>query len=172
MPWLLARVLLATAVEFERESAVSLAIAANMLRVLDEQGVRVRDLPARSGVSKEAIAMASGFAAKRGLVVIEPAPDGGKFKVARLTSKGMAAQEEYAELLGSLETRWRARYSGAAIDKLRASLERLAGPGGQRSPLFAGLQPHPDGWRAAIRPPATLPHYPMVLHRGGYPDGS
>ena len=40
------------------------------------------------------------------------------------------------------------------------------------SPLFAGLEPYPDGWRAAVRPPATLPHYPMVLHRGGYPDGS
>ena len=22
------------------------------------------------------------------------------------------------------------------------------------------------------RPPRVLPHYPMVLHRGGYPDGS
>jgi hypothetical protein len=32
--------------------------------------------------------------------------------------------------------------------------------------------PHPAGWRAAIRPAATLPHYPVVLHRGGYADGS
>ncbi len=24
----------------------------------------------------------------------------------------------------------------------------------------------------AMRRPAILPHYPMVLHRGGYPDGS
>jgi hypothetical protein len=42
--------------------------------------------------------------------------------------------------------------------------------------------PYPDGWRA--HPPylsqteampaqaAALPHYPMVSHRGGYPDGS
>jgi len=45
------------------------------------------------------------------------------------------------------------------------------------------LQPYPDGWRAskayAARtqaviddPTAALPHYPMVLHRGGWPDGS
>jgi hypothetical protein len=28
-------------------------------------------------------------------------------------------------------------------------------------------------WRAGVRQRrATLPHYPMVLHRGGYPDGS
>jgi hypothetical protein len=34
--------------------------------------------------------------------------------------------------------------------------------------LFRGLEPHPDGWRASVRKPNTLPHYPMVLHRGGF----
>jgi Leucine carboxyl methyltransferase len=38
--------------------------------------------------------------------------------------------------------------------------------------LFGGLEPYPDNWRASVRRPATLPHFPMVLHRGGYPDGS
>ena len=42
----------------------------------------------------------------------------------------------------------------------------------QLSPLFRGLEPYPDGWRAKVRKPDTLPHYPMVLHRGGFPDGS
>ncbi len=172
LPWLLARVLLALAIEFERESAVSLAIEANLLRVLGEQGVRVRELPVLSGVSKEAIAMAAGFAGKRGLVVIEPAPDGGKVKVARLTRQGVRARQEYTELLSSLEARWRFRFGADSVDSLRDCLEPLAGGGGPRSPLFAGLEPDPNGWRAAVRPPATLPHYPMVLHRGGYPDGS
>ena len=27
-----------------------------------------------------------------------------------------------------------------------------------------------DNWRASVRPSVTLPHFPMVLHRGGYPD--
>jgi hypothetical protein len=53
---------------------------------------------------------------------------------------------------------------------LRAALEPLAA--GQPSPLFGGLEPYPDNWRASIRRPGTLPHFPMVLHRGGYPDGS
>jgi len=36
-----------------------------------------------------------------------------------------------------------------------------------------GIDPSPDNWRAGIRQrPSTLPHYPMVLHRGGFPDGS
>jgi len=33
--------------------------------------------------------------------------------------------------------------------------------------------PYPDNWRAAVQQaPGALPHYPMVLHRGGYPEGS
>ena len=27
-------------------------------------------------------------------------------------------------------------------------------------------------WRAKRKPPDLLPHHPLVLHRGGYPDGS
>jgi hypothetical protein len=172
LPWLLARLLLALAIAFERESQVSLAIAANLLRVLDRRGVLVRDLPAESGVSKESLAMATNFATSRRLIAIEPDARGGRWKVARLTGKGTQARDLYDELLGSLEQRWRVRFGGETIARLRASLELLAGPGGRQAPLFAGLEPYPDGWRAAVRPPATLPHYPMVLHRGGYPDGS
>ena len=43
---------------------------------------------------------------------------------------------------------------------------------GQPPPLFQALEPYPENWRASARPPRTLPYYPMVLHRGGYPDGS
>ena len=49
---LLSRVLLAFAIEYEHESDLSLAISANLLRVLDEQGVLVRDLPLLSSGSK------------------------------------------------------------------------------------------------------------------------
>ena len=74
---------------------------------------------------------------------------------------------------GAIEQRWRERFTGSAIDALRASLEPLAiAPDGEPPPLFGGLEPYPDNWRAALRRPVTLPHYPMVLHRGGYPDGS
>ena len=51
--------------------------------------------------------------------------------------------------------------------------EALAvGADGEPPPLFQALEPYPDNWRAAVCPPGTLPYYPMVLHRGGYPDGS
>ncbi|MGO4884252.1 MAG: hypothetical protein ACLP59_26045 [Bryobacteraceae bacterium] len=163
---LLSRVLLAFAMEFERESDLSLAICADVLRVLDEKGVLVRDLPLLSGVSKEAIAMAFGILQKKRGMVVEPDPRGSRAKIARLTTKGRAAQEAYRELLATIEGRWQVRFGKDAIRALRLRLARLV------QPLFQALEPYPGGWRAKVRKPETLPHYPMVLHRGGFPDGS
>jgi DNA-binding MarR family transcriptional regulator len=164
---LLSRVLLAFAIEFERESDLSLAIGANVLRVLDEKGVRVRDLPTLSGVSKEAITVALGFLGKRGVAVVGPDSTGSRAKIVRLTPTGLAAQHAYRKLLGIVENRWHARFGRDTIRTLRDLLDRMVG-----EPLLHGLQPYADGWRAAVRKPGTLPHYPMVLHRGGFPDGS
>jgi DNA-binding MarR family transcriptional regulator len=173
LPALLSKVLLAFTIEFERESEVSLAISANVMRILGAEGVRVRDLPRLSGVSKEAIAMALGFLEKRRYVVVEPDPAASRTKVVRLMPKGRKARDAYLHLLTVVEERWQARFGQDAIGTLRESLERLAGePTAQLSPLFRGLEPHPGGWRASARKPGTLPHYPMVLHRGGFPDGS
>jgi DNA-binding MarR family transcriptional regulator len=172
LPALLSRALLAFAIEFERASELSLAIGANVLRVLDESGVRVRDLPLLTGISKEAIGMALGVLRKRGVAVVEQDRSGVRGKVVRLTPKGRAAQDAYRRLLGAIGERWRARFGKDTIGTLRESLERLAGEPTEQSPLFRGLEPYPDGWRASVRKPATLPHYPMVLHRGGFPDGS
>ncbi len=160
---LLSRVLLAFAIEFESESRLSLAICANVVRVLDERGVRVRDIPLLSGVSKEAISMAMGVLQKSGDAVVEQDPAASRGKLVRLTPKGRTAQEAYRQLLSSIEGRWGAHFGGDAIRGLRELLQPLA---------VEAAAPYPDGWRAAVRKPDTLPHYPMVLHRGGFPDGS
>ena len=58
----------------------------------------------------------------------------------------------------------------------------FADAGGQQR-IAAGLVPYPGGWRAhppylsqteamLADPAAALPYYPMVSHRGGFPDGS
>jgi hypothetical protein len=70
-------------------------------------------------------------------------------QVARLTDQGLRARPEPGDLLAGLADRW------------RATVTAVCRPGTA-----------PDGWRAAIRRPVTLPHYPMVLNRGGYPDGN
>ena len=160
---LMARVLLAFAVEFERESDVSLAIGANVLRLLDMKGVRLRDLPLRSGISKEAIAMAMGILQKKGLVETVADPSAARTKMVRLTVAGRQAQEAYWRRVAVIEERWRGQF-GEAVDAPRGALKGL---GEIRAP-----EPYPDGWRAAVPRPETLPHYPVVLHRGGYPDGS
>jgi methyltransferase (TIGR00027 family) len=89
---LLSRALLAFATEFEHESGRSLAISANLLRVLTEDGVRRRDVPALAGVSKESVAMATGPATGNGLVTDEPDPAGSRMRVIRLTAAGARAQ--------------------------------------------------------------------------------
>jgi DNA-binding MarR family transcriptional regulator len=169
---LLSRVLLAYAIDFERDSKVSLAVSANVLRVLTDDGVRVRDLPMRIGISKEAVAMSAKYLEAVGCVTIEPVPAPDRGQRLRLTAKGRAAQQYAGQLSRTIETDWQTRFGTDAVRSIRSALEPLVDDGTAGSPLFAGFQPYPDGWRAAIPRPATLPHYPMVLHRGGYPDGS
>ena len=103
MSVLLSQVLLRFTIDFEGESRISLPISANTLRVLegrardgrDGVAVRVRDLPALTGVSKEANSMALGFLERHECAVPEPDPSGGRGKVIRLTPKGQKAQAKY-----------------------------------------------------------------------------
>jgi hypothetical protein len=121
-----------------------------------------------TGTSREAANWATGVLLRAGLAAEEPDPAASRGKVTRLTPAGLHAQRLYLELLGTVEDRWRQRHE--TLSALRQSLQALAG--GQPPPLFQALQPYPGNWRASVRPPRTLPYYPMVLHRGGYPDGS
>jgi len=173
LPVLLSRALLSFALEYEPEAGRSLAADATVLRVLGENGTRLRDLPPRSGVAKPAASWALGVLTRSGLAAEEPDPAASRGKVARLTLPGQRAQREYRELTGAIEQRWQRRFGPGVTGALRAALEPLAvSPDGGACPLLAGLEPYPDNWRAAVPAPVTLPHYPMVLHRGGYPDGS
>jgi hypothetical protein len=119
------------------------------------------------------VSWAMGVLVRAQLAAEEPDPGASRGKVARLGPQGTAAQHAYRDLLGTTEERWRDRFGADSIAALRQPLEALATASeGRPPPLFGGLEPYPDGWRARVRPPAVLPYYPMVLHRGGYPDGS
>jgi DNA-binding MarR family transcriptional regulator len=170
---LLPQVLLAYTLDLERDTEQGLPVSANFLRVLDEKGMDVRELPFAAGVSSEATSMALRLLTKTGHVVVET-------KVARLTPKGRDAQEAVRLLHDEVEKRWNARFGAAEVRRLRTALDGVLE---QRDELSQGLKPHPDGWRASKRyveqtnaviadPLGRLPHYPMVLHRGGWPDGS
>jgi len=123
----------------------------------------------RGGISKEGVSMATTFLAKHGYAIVQG-------KEIRLTALGSDAQTRTERLHGEIDARW-ATHSGT---RLRAALVDLL----QRKDLLAQcLRPEADGWRASKPylaqtkarledPTGTLPHYPMVLHRGGWPDGS
>lgn len=118
--------------------------------------------------------MGVGFLVRHGCALWEPVPGAARGKVVSLTPKGEAARAKYRRILDATEQAWEERFGRSEMASLRGALGRLVGeaPTADRSPLFEGLVPYPDGWRARVRRPVTLPHYPMVLHRGGYPDGS
>lgn len=172
LPGSLSKLLLAFATDFEFESPVSLAIAANVLRLADDGAVRIRDLPRLSGVSPESLEIAAGFLKSRGLAAVQSESPTSKARVLKLTPKGRLARTHYQEKLQTIEELWRVRFGSSRIDSLRESLEQLAGDSGPDSLLMAGIKPYPDGWRAQIPAKECLPDFPMVLHRGGFPDGS
>ncbi|MEN3273315.1 MAG: hypothetical protein V7636_2076 [Actinomycetota bacterium] len=167
---LLSKALLELTREYEREASPSLAIGANLIRVLDGVGVPVAELPRTTGVSKEAIAHS--LSRQQGCVVVETAP-GKRTRQARLTPRGLAAQQRHVGLISDIEQRWATRFGRNVVRALRSSLEAIVvTPELADSPLADAYGPPPGTWRADRKTPDTLPHYPMVLHRGGYPDGA
>jgi DNA-binding MarR family transcriptional regulator len=203
LPTLLSRALMSFRAEFERESALSLPVSANTLRVLSADGVALADVPRLAGVSREAVSLSVGRLEKGGLAVTGPDPAGGRGKHVTLTPRGERAQAAYHRRADGIVDGWRARSGDGVIDGLAGALRALyagrdsSGPGSAADPgpgsaadsgparplISAGLVPHPDGWRAnppyarltqamIADPAGALPHYPMVSHRGGYPDGS
>ena len=112
--------------------------------------------------------MALGILQKKRVAEVAPDQTAKRGKIVRLTPKGREAQQAYLNRLAGIEERWQKSFGRDTIGTLRQRLERVVG----EPALGQGLEPYPDGWRAKVPKPLTLPHYPMVLHRGGFPDGS
>ena len=161
---LLARALLAYTVGFEKRSGHSLALWANVVRLL-ENPTPVKELPERGGISREAANVAMTVLRKAGLATVEG-------NVVCLTDPGQQVRSECQRAQAALDDEWSG--NGGLGRVLNTVVE---------GPLVQGLRPHPNGWRSRkpylarteamlARPTEVLPHYPMVLHRGGWPDGS
>jgi hypothetical protein len=160
---LLGQVLTALTVAHEQEAKVSLPLGANVMRVIGSDVVRLRDLPALTGISKEGMAMATGYLRRKRLSADGPG------RTVRLTPKGLDALDDY-----------RSRAAQAKDNRLRTALDALVA---QHGALSAGLVPPEGCWRGerpylaqterlVADPTGTLPWHPMVLHRGGWPDAS
>jgi DNA-binding MarR family transcriptional regulator len=174
---LLAQALLAYTLDFEARSPLSLALSANVIRVLGESGLLVRDLPAVAGISKEATAMALRYLDKTRHVAVDGSTDA--TRRARLTTTGDAARAQLQDEHARVHAAWGERFTDEEVDALRAALGSVL----EHGSLSEGLRPPADGWRASkayrartdallADPRATLPHHPLVVHRGGWPDGT
>jgi hypothetical protein len=171
LPALLSQVLQAFALEYEQDADASLCYSANVLRLLDEDGVEVGKLPQRSGVAIPPIRVALGILVKRGFVVVASDP-GARGKRALLTPAGVRSQAVYRDLPRAIEARWVGHLDAAAVERLRSVLEALAITSGpERPPLWLGLEPPPGTWRSTVRRPEVLPHFPMP-RQSGHPDGA
>jgi DNA-binding MarR family transcriptional regulator len=168
---LLSQVLHAFALAYEEDARASLAHSANVLRLLDEDGARIAQLPRRSGVGLDAIRVAAGILAKRGFIEVF-SEAGGRAKLARLTRKGLKERAVHDTLAQRVEGRWAARFGRDPVDRLRAQLEAFATTSGdRRPPLWLGLDPPPGSWRSKLPQPDVLPDFPMP-RQGGHPDGT
>jgi DNA-binding MarR family transcriptional regulator len=183
LPALVSKALLVLALDFDQRSDLALGIytsghvsrltiTANILRALDERGVRVSQIPARTGVAKMTIDNWLGSLDDHGYVTIGTDPAGGRFKVAKLTDKGQRSQELYRRWAGEAEHRLAQRFGSSACHELRKALAPVIGGAGIDSSLRKGMEPYPDGWRAQLPQASVLPHYPVISMRGGFPDGS
>lgn len=159
----LARALLGLTLDYESETEVPLPIAANLLRVLGGGATLLRALPAETGISKEGISGALGWLDRSSLIAID------QERRAHLTDAGKRAERKRRQLAGT--------YTDPAL------ATTLVDVLGNTDGLRDGLILDPTNWRAnppyvqrtralLNDPAARLPHHPMVLHRGGYPDGS
>jgi hypothetical protein len=175
---LLARPLTAFALEYEATGKLSLALSANLLAVLGAEPTPLRDLPDATGIQREQIDNAAGYLQRARLAEIVPIPGARRGKALALTERGEEARMKAARKLARLEATWEERH-GPALTRVREALTSLAANSAAEptvdrsgSPMLAGF-PHPPGtWRAEAKGLARLPRFPLVTHRGGFPDGA
>ena len=157
---LLSQALLAMTYDFEAKSDLPLATYGGLMEALSEDAVLVRDLPELTGIAAKEWSSAAGQLAKAGLATLVDKP-----KTLALTPKAMAAKKAADKTLRSVEQAWQKK-CGPSLDHLRRELEAVVGD------AWNWTDPYPDGWRANVKLSQRLAHFPIVSHRGGYPDGS
>jgi hypothetical protein len=158
LPVLLAKTLNAFALDYERETFLALTVSANILRLIPPHGIAMRDLPHLSGIAREACINTTKLLLKSGAIK----RDGKAFL---RTERGDDRNAIYEQAIKTIEARWRKQYGVELIDQLQQALPSEAD-------LLAAIQPQPGNWRANVPPTKHLPYFPMILHRGGFPDGA
>ncbi len=125
------------------ERPPSLAMWANVLRFVGDDGVALRELPSLSGISKSTIKSMVNCLQRHGWIAIDSSD------VVRLTERGMTARRAWPAALDAVERAWEAKLGPPTLEALRTALES-----------------------ATSSFDRSLPHYPMpAAHRGALPTG-
>jgi DNA-binding MarR family transcriptional regulator len=170
---LISQAILGFELDFEAGCRVPLAVCGNVLRVLGDDPMPVKDLAVRTGLAKGGAEAGLRALQRRKLAEVGPSPDGRRLRVATLTRAGVQRRRQATELTAAIDDQWRRRYGQRCLVTLADALTAIAGqpddPGG---PLWTGLYRYPDGWRSSLPRPGTLPRHPVASHGGGYLDGA
>jgi hypothetical protein len=159
---LLARALTAFAHEYETTGKLALALSANLLAVLGTEPTPLREIPDAAGIQREQVDNVAGYLERAGLAALVPIPGAKRGKALGLTERGEQAKAASASKLMRLEATWEERH-GAVLAHVREVL----------ATLDVTFPEHPPGtWRAEAKELARLPRFPLVTHRGGFPDGA
>jgi DNA-binding MarR family transcriptional regulator len=161
---LLARPLTALALEYEASGRLSLALSTNLLAALGREPTPLRDLPDATGIQREQIDNAVGYLERASLAEVVPTPGAKRGKSVALTARGEEARAATDRKLSGLEAKWEERH-GESLARVRDALSPLSGQ-------LAVIEHPPGTWRAESKPLARLPRFPLVTHRGGFPDGA
>ena len=152
-----------------------LGVWANVLRVIDDDGLDQRDLGARAILAKRAVRVVVRDLQAQGWLTIEKVANVRGLNVLRLTAAGRQARATGERLGAAVEERWRRRYGATRIDDLRTALAAIAatiavelphylsgygpGDGGITGGHYLAEQPGPP------RIPARGEEWPVVLRR-------
>ncbi|HUQ38985.1 MAG TPA: hypothetical protein VM030_02440, partial [Acidimicrobiales bacterium] len=174
LPVLLSRSLGALTVEVETAAGVgsdvpSLAVWSNVLRCVagGNGGLDERDLPGAARISSRLATAAVTGCARRGWLVVSPAPDGGKARRLELTEVGRAAARDWPAQLGALDARWAGTPLRAGLEGIVSQLplelphfpapygaadpSAIGGPYMQGAKRTEGIPAHGKDWRPVPR---------------------
>ena len=132
MQELLARLYRTFAEQFEAGMAeagfgdVTLAHGTNVLRFVDDDGVRVGVVASRSGLTKQAISQQVKYLEAHGYLIVSPDPGDQRSKLIRQTARGRECRAVARALFSEIEQLWSRRLGAAQAADLRASLEHAA----------------------------------------------
>jgi len=105
-----------------------------VFRFVHEDGMRLTELAAFAGMTKQSIGEIVDDLAERGYVERFPDPDDRRAKLIRLTAKGEQAQAMGRSLFAKLEQRLADRHGPDRVADLRQLLEAIALPPGAPDP--------------------------------------